>query len=100
MKELKDELQTMKIDNERILEINQILLYKIHNKGKDKRNVYETDSETVSYKHKGKKLIFFDTESSSGVNIRLHKGRYKYTSEISESNHKPRKRKYKPYDEI
>ena len=57
-KELKDELQTVKIDNERILELNKILLDKIHNRGKDKRNAYETDSETVSYKHKGKKAKY------------------------------------------
>ena len=31
MKELKDELQTIKIDNERILEPNHILPNKIHN---------------------------------------------------------------------
>ena len=53
--ELKDELQTVKMDNERILELNQILLDKIHNRVKDKINVYETNSEIVSYKHKGKK---------------------------------------------
>ena len=34
--ELKDELQTIKMDNERILELNQMLLDKMHNKGKDK----------------------------------------------------------------
>ena len=66
MKELKDELHTVKVDNERILELNQILLDKIHNRGKDKRNAYETDSEAISYKHKGNKLKFFDSESSSG----------------------------------
>ena len=51
VKELKEELQTVKIDNERILEMNQMLLDNMHNRGKDKRNVYETDSETTSYKH-------------------------------------------------
>ena len=55
VEELKDELQIVKIDNERILEMNQTLLDKMHNIGKDKRNVYETDSETTSYKHKGNK---------------------------------------------
>ena len=30
----------------------------------------------------------------------MHRGRYKYISESSESGHKPRKRKYKPYEEI
>ena len=34
VKELKDELQTVEIDNEIILELNHILLDKIHNKGK------------------------------------------------------------------
>ena len=68
VKELKDELHTVKIDNERILELNQILLDKIHNIVKDKINVYETNFETVSYKPKGKKLKFSDSESSSGVN--------------------------------
>ena len=90
----------MKISNERILELNQILLHKIHNIGKDKRNAYETDSETVSHKHKGKKLNFFDSESSSGINVRSHRGRFKYTSQSSESDRSPRKRKYKPYEEI
>ena len=100
VKELKDELHTVKIDNERILELNQILLEKIHNRGKDKRNAYETEFEIVSYKHKGKKLKCSDSEYSSGVNIRSHRGRYKYTSESSERDHKPRKMKYKPYEEI
>ena len=95
-----DEIHTLKVDNEIILELNQILLTKIHNRGKDKRNVYEIDYETISYKHKGKKLKFSDSESSSGVNIRSHRGRYKYTSESSESNRRPRKMKYKPYVEI
>ena len=44
IKELKEELQTVKIDNERILEMNQMLLDNMHNRGKDKQNVYETDS--------------------------------------------------------
>ena len=100
VKELKDELQTVKIDNEIILELNHILQHKIHNRGKDKINAYETDSETISYKHKGKKLKLYDSESSSRVNIRSYRGRYKYTSESSESDCKPRKMKYNPYDEI
>ena len=100
VKDLKDELKTVKIDNERILESNQILLDKIHNRGKDKRNVYETDSETMSYKHKGKKVKYSNSESSLEVNARSHRGRYKYTSESSESDRKPRRRKYKPYEEI
>ena len=61
IKELKDEMQTVKIDNERILEMNQMLLDKMHNGGKDKINVYKTDSETTSYKHKGKKEKYSDS---------------------------------------
>ena len=71
------------------MEMNQMLLYKMHNRGKDKRNVYENDSEAVSQKHKGKKEKYSDSEFSSEVNARLHRGRYKYTSESSESDHKP-----------
>ena len=45
IKDLKVELQTVKEDNERILraqeELNQILLDKLHNKGKDKRKEHE-----------------------------------------------------------
>ena len=54
-----------------------MLLDKMHNEGKDKRNVYETDFETMSYKHKGKKARYSDSESSSEVNARSHRGRYK-----------------------
>ena len=100
VRELKDELQTVKNYNERILELNQIVLDKIHNRGKDKINVYETDSETVSNKHKGEKLKYSNSESSSEVNARSLRGRYKYISDGSESDRKPRRRKYKPYEEI
>ena len=100
VEELKEELQNVKIDNERILELNHILLDKIHNRGKDKRNVYETDSETMSYKHKGKKTKYYDSESSSEVTARSHKGKYNYTSDSSEGDCKPGRRKYKPYEEI
>ena len=31
---------------------------------------------------------------------RLHRGRYKYTSESSKRDRRPRKRKYKPYEDI
>ena len=63
-----------------------MLLDKILKRGKYKRNVYETDSETISYKHKGKRIKYSDIEYSSEVNVR-----YKYTSESSESERKPRK---------
>ena len=54
----------------------------------------------MSYKHKGNKSKFSSSESSSRVNIRLHRGRYKYINESIESDHKPRKMNYKPYEEI
>ena len=79
VKDLKAKLQIVKEYNERILraqeKLNQILLDKIHNRGKDKREEYETDSGTVSYKHKGKKLKFYDSESKSslGVKVTSHK---------------------------
>ena len=98
VKYLKVELQTITEDNERVLraleELNQILLDKIHNGGKDKRKEHETKSGIVSYKHNGKKLKFSDSESksSSGVKVRSHKGKYKYTSESSESDRSPRKK--------
>ena len=100
IKDLKDELQTVKMDNERILELNKMLLDKIHNRGKYKWNVYATDYETMSYKHKGKKAKYSDSESSSQVTARSHRGRYKYTSDSSESDCNPRWRKYKPYEKI
>ena len=68
-----------------------MLLDKIHNIGKDKRIVYEIDFETVSYKHKGKRVKYSDSESSSYANARSHRGRHKYTSESSERNCKPRR---------
>ena len=52
------------------MELNHMLLNKINNKGKDKRNVYETDSKATSYKHKRKKAKYYDSESSSEVNAR------------------------------
>ena len=70
-----------------------MLLDKILKRGKYKRNVYETDFETISYKHKGKRIKYYDIEYSLEVNVR-----YKYTSESSESDRKPRKGKYKPYE--
>ena len=100
VKELKDEVQTIKLDNEIILALNHILLDKIHNKGNDKRNVYETDSETMYYTHKGKKAKYSDSESFSGVKTRSRRERHKYISDSSESGRKPRRNKYKPCEEI
>ena len=64
VRELKDELQTVKHDNKRILELNEYLLDKINNQEKYKRSAIETDSETRFYKHKEKKTIYPNSESS------------------------------------
>ena len=92
LKYLKAESHTVKEDNERILraqeELNQILLDKIHNGGKDKRKEHEIESGTVSYKCKGKKLKFYDNESKSfsRIKLRSHKEKYKYSSECSDTD--------------
>ena len=99
-------MQNVKEDNERILraheELNQILLDKLHNEGKDKRKEHEYESGTLSYKCKCKKLKFSDKESNSfsGINVRSHKEKHKYSSESSDSSNSPKKRKYKPYEEM
>ena len=104
IKDLKVELQNVKEDNERILraheELNQILLDKLHNEGKDKRKELEYEYGTLSYKRKGKMLRFYDNESNSslGINVRPHKEKHKYSNESSDSNNNPKKRKYKPYE--
>ena len=101
VKYLKDELQNVKEDNERILraqeELNQILLDKLHNEGKDKRKEHESKFGTITYKCKGKQLKLSDNEinSSSGINVRSHKEKHKYSSESSDSDNIPKKRKYK-----
>ena len=78
------------------------MLDRIHNEGNDKIKEHETKFGTVSYKSKGKKLKFSDNESnsSSGIKVRLHKEKYKYSSESSDRDSSPKKRKYKPYEEI
>ena len=79
VKDLKVELQNVKEDNERILraheELNQILMDKLHNDGKDKRKKLEYEYGTISYKCKGKKLKFSNNESnsSSRSNVRSHR---------------------------
>ena len=80
--------------------MNQMLLDNKNSRGKYKRNFYETDSKTNSYKHKGKKAKYYDSESSWEFNATSCKERYKYISDSSESDHKPKRRKYKPYEEI
>ena len=67
---------------------------------KDKRSVIKTDSETTSYKHKGKMGKYPESESSLEVNPRSRRERQRYISDNSESDWKPRRKKYKPYKEI
>ena len=105
IKSLKDELQTVKEDNERILwaheELNHILLDKLLNEWKDKTKECEYDSGAISYKLKGKKLKFLYNESnfSSEIKVRSHREKHKYSSESSDSDNSPKKRKYIPYKE-
>ena len=77
-----------------------MLLDNMHNREKGKWNVYDTDSETSSYKHKGKKAKYSDSESFAEVKTRSRRERNKYISDSSESDKKPRRKKYKPYEEI
>ena len=100
IRDLKNELQTVKHDNQRILELNEYLLDKMNKQEKDKRSVIETDSDTTSYEHKGKKGKYPDSESSSEIKTRLHRERHRYISDRSESDRNPRRKKYKPYEEI
>ena len=104
--DLRAELQIVKEDNERILraheELNQILLDKIHNEGKDKRKEHEYESKTIFYKSKGKKLKLSNNESnsSSGIKDRSHREKHKYSNESSDSDNSTKSKKYKPYEEI
>ena len=49
VRDLKSELQTVKPNNQRILELTEYLLEKMNKQEKDKRSVIETDSDTTSY---------------------------------------------------
>ena len=55
VRQLRDELQTMKQDNQIILELNEYLLDTMNNQEKDKISSIETDFETTIYKHKRKR---------------------------------------------
>ena len=55
IRDLNNKLQTVKHDNQRILELNEYLLDKMNKQEKEKRSVIKTDSGTTSYKQKGKK---------------------------------------------
>ena len=65
VRELRVELQTVKQDNQRILELNEFLLDKINNQEKGKRSAIETDFETKIYKHKEKRAEYSNRKTSS-----------------------------------
>ena len=100
VRELKDELQTVKQDNQRILELNKYLYDKMNKQEKYKRSVIETDSKNTSYRHKGQRSKYPDSESSSEIKTRSRRERQRYTSDNSECDQKPTKNKYKPYEDI
>ena len=95
-------METVKKENERILraqdELNQILLEKFRNEGKNK----QIKSDNTSYQHKSKKSKHSKIESSSSfeINNNSYRKKHEYSSDSSESNYRSRKKKYKPYEEI
>ena len=90
----------MKQDNQRILELNEYLLDKMNKQEEDEWSVIETNSENTSYKHKWKISKYRDSESSSEIKPRSCRERKRYISDTNESDRKPRRKKYKPYEEI
>jgi len=75
-------------------------LSKIPNQGIEKLKEPESNGGTITCKRKNKKLEFFDSESnsSSDKNVKLHKEKDIDSSENCDN--KPKKKKYKPYEEI
>lgn len=93
--DLKAEPQSVIEENERILkaqeELNLMLMSKIIEKPKE----HESDEGTITCKRKKKKLDFSDSESNSSSD--------KNTEDTDSSENcdmKPKKKKYKPYEEI
>ena len=86
VRELRDEIQTVKQDNQRILELNEYLLDRMNNQEKDKRSAIETDSETTIYKHKGKSENYYDIETSSEIIPRSCSDIQRYISDSSEDD--------------
>ena len=86
VRELKDELQTAKQDNKRILELNEYLFDKMNKQERDKWSVIETVSETTSFKHKGKRSKYPDNETSLEIKPRSRRERQRYISDGSDSD--------------
>jgi len=95
VEELRAELQRVKGDNERILnaqeELNQMLKNKLNNPRNEKSKERKSEEGTTCKQNK-KRLDFSDSESDSSST------RNSDSSENYDS--KPRKKKYKPYEEI
>ena len=65
VRELRVELQTVKQDNQKNLELNGYLLDKINNQEKGRRSAIETNSKTKIYKHKEKRAQYSNRKTSS-----------------------------------
>ena len=100
VRKLRDELQNVKRDNHRILELSEYLLDIMTNQEKDKKSAIKTDSETTIYKHKGKRAKYTDSETSSEIKPSSCREIQIYISDNNEGDRKHRRKKYKPYKEI
>ena len=100
IKDLKTEMESVKKDNERILktqeELNQILMEKFQNEGRNKRSESEEDSHQKGSK---KMKLSKDESISSSEGLREQQGCYT-TSDNNKTELYTRKKKYKPYEEI
>ena len=82
-------MKKIKKENERVLraqeELNQILLEKFQNEGKDK----QIESDNMSYQHKSKKSKHSKIESSlcSKIYGDSHRKNRQYSSDSSEDNY-------------
>jgi len=72
----------------------------MHNQENDKFQEFEFDIWTISYKHKRKKLKFYENESYSSKDNKVKLHREKHINSSASSDNNPKRRKYKPYEEI
>jgi len=104
VKNLQVELLSMKADNEQILkaqeELNHVLLNKIQGQEVSKEKELECDAGTTSYKRKSRKLNFSDNESNHSTDATVKRRKQKNNYSSVSSNNSPRRRKYKPYEEL
>jgi hypothetical protein len=107
VKDLKAELQSVKVDNERILkaqeELNDVLLNKLHDRENFKNKEFgsnEIGNETYKRKVRKHKSSDTDTESTNEKLDNKRKQKIEDSSESSDSNQLEIKKKCKSYDEI